>query len=203
MCFYDQYQFACGDSKFGHFKRRCHRVNQPGRSCSLKLANEIFQLQKKCSLCNKIAANRHGQQREWDRIDVWQSKEQVNDKAVQHSISIINQLQHEILTLELERRGRRVTAPDDDLEKNGSAGLGPAVESADLVATSIASLFTSSGSSPPLAKSEEGREREDGKSSLSRAPPSAPRASDIARACTFFALDVFGELVSVQACVTR
>ncbi|KAF6224606.1 hypothetical protein HO173_012949 [Letharia columbiana] len=175
MCFYDQYQFECGDFKFGHFRRRCSRVCPRGRSCGLKTAYEVFQLQKKCSLCDKITTNRHGQQQEWDRIECLESKEQADNKGVQRSIDIINQLQQEILKLEMERRGWQITTPDDDFGNTGSASLGPTAESADLVATSTASIVTKSSPSPPSDKPED---KIEGDPSLPRASPSATRASD-------------------------
>ena len=175
MCFYDQYQFTCGDSKFGHFRRRCNRVYSPGRSCGLKRANEVFHVQKKCSLCETIATKRHGQQQEWDRIDIWESKEQVDDKGVQRSIGIINQLQHEILALELQRRQRRITAREDNLENNGSASLGSVAENADLLARSTASIVAKASPLQPLDKLEEEDERH---LSPPEASPSAIRRSD-------------------------
>lgn len=176
MCFYDQYQFECGDIKFGYFRRRCKRVHPPGTSCGSKTANEVFHLQKKCSLCDKIATNRYGQQQEWDRIDGLESKDQVDDIAVQHSIGIINQLQNEILTLELERRERRFTVPDDDLEKNGNANPGTAVEKANLVATRIARKQNKSSPSPPPDKLTKDIE---GDPCPQKAPPSATRVNNV------------------------
>lgn len=175
MCYHDQYQFACGDFKFGHFRRRCNRVSPPGKSCTSKTAHEVFQLQRKCSLCEKIATNRRGQRQEWDRIEGLESKELVDDKAVQYSIGIINQLQREILTLESERRGWRFPASDEDLKGNGSATLGPVVETADLVAESATTIVTKSSPSLPLEKLEEWSE---GHSSLPSVPPSVTRESD-------------------------
>ena len=178
MCFYDQYVFECGDIKFGHFGRHCKRVHPPGTSCGSKTAYKVFHLQQKCSLCDKIATNRYGQQQEWDRIDGLESKEQVDDIAVQHSIGIINQLQNEILTLELERRERRFTVPDDDLEKKGNANLGTAVEKANLVATRIARKQNKPSPSPPPDKL---RRDIEGDPSPPKAPPSATRANYVPR----------------------
>lgn len=202
MCFYDQYQFECGDFKFGHFRRRCSRVCPRGRSCGLKTAYEVFQLQKKCSLCGKIATNRHGQQQEWDRIECLESKEQADEKGVQRSIDIINQLQQGILKLEMERRGRQITTPGDDLENTGSASLGPTAESTDLVATSTASIVTKSSPSPPSDKPED---KIEGDPSLPRASPSATRASDALQLAEWKAcpLSLLRESNSKENCIRR
>lgn len=175
MCFYDQYQFACGDFKFGHFRRRCNRVYPPGRSCGSRTAYDVFHLHKKCGLCDKIATHRLSQQQEWDRIDGFESKEQLDDTGVQRSIGIINKLQNEILTLELERRGRRITALDDDLESNGGSELGPRVERADLVVSSTPSIVPERSPSPPL---DEPKAENQGRPPLSGASPSVASGRD-------------------------
>ena len=178
MCFYIQYQFACGDFE-SNLRRRCNRVYQRDNSCGAKIASETFHLQSKCSLCSKIAIHRHGQQQEWDRIESLESKEQVNDEAVQRSIGVINQLQSMILALELKRRDQRATVSEDDAELHGSASLGPAVESAHLLRPKFASTVTNLNSSAPHDKLQDGHE-EGGFSP--RASPSTARPIDVRKA---------------------
>lgn len=125
-------------SQIRPFQTSLQCVHPPGKLCDSRIPYEVFHLQSKCSLCHRIATNRLRQQQEWDRIEGLESKEQVDDKGVQRSIGIINQQQHEILVLELERRGRRITAPDGGLENIGSPSLGSAVESEDLITASTA-----------------------------------------------------------------
>ncbi len=65
-------------------------------------------MQKRCSLCDKIAMDRQLQLKEWERVDGLEGEEPVGDERFQRSIDVINQLQTEILGLELERRGGRL-----------------------------------------------------------------------------------------------
>lgn len=180
MCFYNQYQFACGDLT-RNLRRRCDRVYPQENSCGSEIASEIFHLQNKCSLCSRIATYRRCQQREWDRIKELESKEQVDGEAVQRSIGIINQLQSTILALELKRRDQRITVPEDNAENNESASLGqsaslgPAVESADLLTPSKADTVTNFDSLAPLNKLEDGYEEDDFSPTAS---PSTARAID-------------------------
>lgn len=133
-------------------------------------------MRKKCNLCDKIATNREGQQREWDCIDNLEAKEPADQQGVQQSIDIINQLQSEILTLELERRERRLEKPVNDFEDNSRASLEGVDEGANIVERSITDLFPRSGRSPPL---DQRWGRDEGNHSEPRVPPSAPRGPDV------------------------
>lgn len=170
MCFYNQYQFVCGDIT-RNLKHRCDRVYPQEISCGLETASEMIYLQSKCSRCNRILIYRRSQQREWDRIKVFESKEQVDDEAMQRSIGIINQLQDKILALELKRRNQRNTVSEDNTENHEKAGLGPAVE----LAPSTASTVTKVDYSAPLIELEDGYDEDD---VSSRASASTARSID-------------------------
>lgn len=178
MCFYIQYQFACGDL-VPKLRRRCNRVYPQENSCSSKIASETFYLQSKCSLCSKIATYRHGQQQEEDQIQTLESKEDVDEGAVQRSIGVINQLQNMILALELARRDQRVTVSKDDAENHERASLGPGVENADLLTPNFASNVTKFDFSAQLNKLEDGPEDGHEKDEISpKSSPSTARAFD-------------------------
>ena len=173
MCFYNQSHFACGDIT-RNLRHRCDRADPQESFCNSETASEIIHLQNKCDRCNRISTYRRSQQREWERIDVLESKEQVDGEAMQRSIDIINQLQGKILALELKRRNQPFTVSEDDVENHEKASLGPVVESADMLAPDTASAVTKFDNSAPLNELEDEYDEDD---VSSRALPPTARAT--------------------------
>jgi hypothetical protein len=54
MCYYDQYRWACGDWKWGNFKRHCQNEYRMGETCGMKLIYNTLPTPGNCPFCEKI-----------------------------------------------------------------------------------------------------------------------------------------------------
>ncbi|KAG9233297.1 hypothetical protein BJ875DRAFT_50690 [Amylocarpus encephaloides] len=112
MCFYDQYQMACGDHRWGHFRQHCSKEYRTGETCGMKLVMNTIPKSEKCKLCVKIDTKRGRVYKEEDRIDRWYKEEQ---RGIGRSASIaasqdtIVTLLNEISDLEYQRSQYQAT----------------------------------------------------------------------------------------------
>ncbi|KAF2129777.1 hypothetical protein P153DRAFT_273341, partial [Dothidotthia symphoricarpi CBS 119687] len=106
MCFYDQYRFACGDWKWGHFQQQCRKRSGPGETCGMKLIMQILPTGRNCKLCEKIATKMRRRAAEVDRIDRWQMEGHKFRASINKSMEMIRGLDSEIYELSCERNRR-------------------------------------------------------------------------------------------------
>lgn len=112
MCFYDQYRFACGDWKWGHFRQHCNREYRTGETCGMKLILNTIQLCEECKVCSKINAKLRKRAFEVSRVERWhqESRGQVKRSAsMEKSLETIKNLDEEIYALRMEISAKRQT----------------------------------------------------------------------------------------------
>lgn len=54
MCYYDNYQYACRDWKWGNFRQHCQKEYRTGETCGMKMIFQTLPLHEKCPWCEKI-----------------------------------------------------------------------------------------------------------------------------------------------------
>jgi hypothetical protein len=104
MCFFDQYQFACGDYKWSHFRQHCAKEYRTGETCGMRLVMTTVPVPDNCKLCKKIEIKWGRIQKEQERIKRWKKE---NGKSRKHSIEASEQnvaeLEDQIAQLQWER----------------------------------------------------------------------------------------------------
>jgi hypothetical protein len=108
MCFYDQFQMACGDYKWGHFRQHCSKEYRTGETCGMKLAMNTYRKVEKCKTCTKIDTKVGRVRKEQERIHRWNKEQLQHGSQRQASIEAAEQtietLEYEISQLEYERQ---------------------------------------------------------------------------------------------------
>lgn len=102
MCFFEMTRFACGDWRWGRFRRRCDHERRLGRTCGLKLIEETVHAVEKCSHCTQIDAKVRRRERIRRRVVVWQSEGR-NPASMEQAVQEIDEIDEEIATLQAER----------------------------------------------------------------------------------------------------
>lgn len=54
MCFYDQFEYACKDFRWGNFREHCNKEYRRGETCGMKLVHSVIEKSDVCSICEKI-----------------------------------------------------------------------------------------------------------------------------------------------------
>ena len=106
MCFYDQYLFACGDFKWGHFRQHCNREYRQGETCGMKLVMSTSNLSQKCRICDKIDTKQRRRAAEKDRINRWKKEGGKFKASIERAEGTVYQLEQELMHLTNERRNR-------------------------------------------------------------------------------------------------
>ena len=107
MCFFDQYVFACGDWKWGHFRQHCNREYRTGETCGMKLVMSTSRKGNKCKTCEKIDTKLRRRAAEAERIVRWQ-QEGSRSASIDKAYDNIKILDSEIYELQNERSKRAV-----------------------------------------------------------------------------------------------
>jgi hypothetical protein len=108
MCFYEQYQFVCGDWKWGNFREHCNKEYRMGETCGMKLVYQVKEQPSKCKFCEKVDTKLRRIEEQRDRIARW-IREGRNPASIEKSKDTIRQLDYEIEFINREisfRRGR-------------------------------------------------------------------------------------------------
>jgi len=106
MCFYEKFNFECGDFKWGNFKQHCNKEYRMGETCGMKLPYEPIQVQQKCRLCERYHTKLRKRQQEVDRIERW-TAERKNPASIEKSKDAIKALDVEINEIYNEIYSRR------------------------------------------------------------------------------------------------
>ena len=74
MCFYDQFEFACKDFRWGNFREHCNKEYRRGETCGMKLVHQVIEKPDICAICEKI--NR--KTRRWysydEKLKTWEAE---------------------------------------------------------------------------------------------------------------------------------
>ncbi|KAF4625313.1 hypothetical protein G7Y89_g12854 [Cudoniella acicularis] len=112
MCFYDQYQMACNDFKWGHFRQHCSKEYRTGETCGMKLVMSTIPTREKCKLCTKIDTKEGRVVKEQERIARWVKEEQKGHQrgaSIEASQALISTLKWEISELNYQRANNQQT----------------------------------------------------------------------------------------------
>ncbi|QIX01614.1 hypothetical protein AMS68_007131 [Peltaster fructicola] len=97
MCFYEQYQFACRDWKWGNFRTHCQKEYRMGETCGMKMVYQTLPLPDKCKLCLKIEAKTRRLQKHKDDYQRWAREpgrySASMEKALEEMRSIASEIQ--------------------------------------------------------------------------------------------------------------
>jgi hypothetical protein len=99
MCFYNQYQFACGDYRWDVFRQHCGKEYRTGETCGMKLPMNLHRLPEKCKTCTKIDVKWGRIRKEEERIQRWKSEEGRVKATPPNRAWTIEDLQAEIANL--------------------------------------------------------------------------------------------------------
>ena len=105
MCFFDQYQFECGDYKWGPFRQHCAKEYRTGETCGMKLVMATYSAPGggKCKLCTKLETKYNRKRKEEDRIRRWE-REGGRKASIEQAKQTIYDLEDEINRLLWERQ---------------------------------------------------------------------------------------------------
>ncbi|TAQ83883.1 hypothetical protein B7494_g7795 [Chlorociboria aeruginascens] len=112
MCFFDQYQYTCGDYKWGHFRAHCTKEYRTGETCGMKLVMATYAAPEggKCKLCIKIETKQNRIRKEEDRIARWSRENPKGRRAsIEASEEIIRNLEQEISDIWHQRQEQATT----------------------------------------------------------------------------------------------
>lgn len=104
MCYYDQYQYECGDFKWGSFRAHCTKEYRTGETCGLKLVMTTYANPSggKCKLCTKLDVKWNRIRKEQDRIRRWE-KEGGRKSSIEKAQQEIYDIEDEINELNRQR----------------------------------------------------------------------------------------------------
>ncbi|KAF2670620.1 hypothetical protein BT63DRAFT_243242 [Microthyrium microscopicum] len=108
MCFYDQYEFACRDFRWGNFKKHCTKEYRRGETCGMKLVHDVLPQNKDCTLCEKIQRKKRRWWQYEDKLKQWESEGRLGElkSTVQKYRDEQCGVQIEIAKLDAEREER-------------------------------------------------------------------------------------------------
>ncbi|KAH8816019.1 hypothetical protein F5884DRAFT_663946 [Xylogone sp. PMI_703] len=103
MCFFDQFQYECGDHKWGHFRQHCAKEYRTGETCGMKLVMNTILHAGKCKTCEKMETKYKRMRNEQDRIKRWKKEGSSRKASIAASEETIAHLEQEIRELEWQR----------------------------------------------------------------------------------------------------
>jgi hypothetical protein len=127
MCFFDQFQFSCGDWKWGNFRQHCSREYRTGETCGMMLVMGTYRLNELCKVCRKIQTKLQRVETSLARIQRWQEL-RTNDlaatEAVEDDIRTLEKIDHikrlreenDTWSLDLTRKEARIKRISLDIE---------------------------------------------------------------------------------------
>ncbi|KAL3421808.1 hypothetical protein PVAG01_05964 [Phlyctema vagabunda] len=110
MCYYDQYQFECGDYRWGSFRAHCTKEYRTGETCGMKLIMNTYPdpSNGKCKICTKLDTKWGRIRKEEDKIRRWE-REGGRKSSIEKSKDDIFELQRQIQELEAQRSEKQRT----------------------------------------------------------------------------------------------
>jgi hypothetical protein len=75
MCYYERFDFSCGDHKWGNMKQQCELEYRKGVTCRMApraLDGSIYRLQDKCSYCKAMQPKLRRMEKLESDIKRWQ-----------------------------------------------------------------------------------------------------------------------------------
>jgi len=108
MCFYDQYEFACRDFRWGNFKKHCTKEYRRGETCGMKLVHDVLPQDKVCTLCEKIERKTRRYYQYETKLKQWENEGRLAElkSTVEKYREEQRGVGEEIQTLQAERQER-------------------------------------------------------------------------------------------------
>lgn len=106
MCFFDMYQYGCGDWKWGHFRQHCNREYRTGETCGIKLVMDTNPVADKCKICQKIETKQRRWQAEAERVKRWEKDGGKLKASIDRSKEVMRHLESEVSDLCRDRMER-------------------------------------------------------------------------------------------------
>ncbi|KAH8803402.1 hypothetical protein F5884DRAFT_805396 [Xylogone sp. PMI_703] len=113
MCFFDLFQYKCGDRTWGHFRQHCHKEYRTGEVCGMKLVMDTIPHAGKCRTCEKIETKYNRMRNEQELIKRWKKEGSSRKASIAASEDTINHLEQEIRELEWKREDMKLSLPGD------------------------------------------------------------------------------------------
>ncbi|KAH7108760.1 hypothetical protein B0J11DRAFT_199436 [Dendryphion nanum] len=107
MCFFDQYQFICGDWRWAGFREHCNKVERIGHTCGMRLILDTVSIGRKCNLCIRIDIKRRRRKNEMERINRWRRENVGLYASIEKAEEVVWRLNNEIARLSRERIRRQ------------------------------------------------------------------------------------------------
>ena len=106
MCFYEQYQFACRDWKWGNFRQHCQKEYRTGETCGMKMIYQTLPLSDKCKLCQRIEAKTRRLAKHKDDYTRWAQEPNRYRASMEKALAEMKALATEINQLVSEKNDR-------------------------------------------------------------------------------------------------
>jgi hypothetical protein len=108
MCFYDQYEYACKDFRWGNFKQHCNKEYRRGETCGMKLVNDVIPKTEVCTICDKIERKTRRYWKAQEKLDKWGAEGRLRElqATVEKTQEEQMDLRREIEKLQGEREDR-------------------------------------------------------------------------------------------------
>ncbi|GAB7363381.1 hypothetical protein MBLNU230_g3659t1 [Neophaeotheca triangularis] len=106
MCFYEMFQYACRDWKWGNFRQHCQKEYRTGETCGMKMVFQTLPLAEKCKLCQKIEAKQRRLAKAKDDYQRWGREPQRFKASLEKCYGDMKALSGEIQGLMAEKQAR-------------------------------------------------------------------------------------------------
>ncbi|KAF2159231.1 hypothetical protein M409DRAFT_30239 [Zasmidium cellare ATCC 36951] len=109
MCYYDNYQYACRDWKWGNFRMHCQKEYRTGETCGMKMIFQTVPLNEKCTQCEKIEKKKRRRQKALDDIARWERDGGKLQASIEKARDDVRALEAEITAMIAEKDRRYAT----------------------------------------------------------------------------------------------
>jgi hypothetical protein len=107
MCFYERYDFSCGDHKWGNMKQRCELEYRMGETCGhapKPLDGFIYRMQEQCKYCKAMQPKKRRLEKAESDIKRWQEEDAYKWRAnIEKSQEDVRTLERELVELNNKR----------------------------------------------------------------------------------------------------
>jgi hypothetical protein len=108
MCFYEQFEFACKDFRWGNFKEHCNKEYRRGETCGMKLVYEVTHKPELCTICDKIERKTRRYWKFQEKLTKWEAEGRLRElqATVEKTRAEQEEVRLEIVKLQGDREER-------------------------------------------------------------------------------------------------
>ena len=127
MCYYERYDFSCGDHKWGNMKMQCELQWHIGETCGLApkpLDGFIFQLQEQCRYCKEMQPKKRRIKKAESDIKRWQQDDAQKWRAnIEKAQDDLTSLSGQLIKLNNKRTSVARKLWEDECMTSGEGGV--------------------------------------------------------------------------------